>query len=85
MRAPSILPRDVFEGLTRKEVQGASVMDSALAEQAAHAGRMLEIAYKNGDREAALIWQRAMFDLVKLRRVRRFGTDTQGKGANLGG
>lgn len=54
----------------------SSVMDGALAEQAAHAGRMLEIAYRNGDREAALIWQRAMFDLVKLRRVRRFGSDT---------
>ena len=55
----------------------SSVMDQALAEQAAHAGRMLEIAYKNGDREAALIWQAAMYALVKLRHARRFGVDTQ--------
>lgn len=55
----------------------ASASDAALAEQAAHAGRMLEAAYKAGDRELALIWQAAMYAMVNLRRARRFGLDTE--------
>ena len=54
--------------------------DAALAEQAAHAGRMLEVAHRSGDRELALIWQRAMLDMVRLRRARRYGWDTQDRG-----
>lgn len=61
------------------------VGDAALAEQAAHAGRMLEAAYKGGDRELALIWQQAMYAIVNLRRSRRLGADTHTGGANLGG
>lgn len=49
--------------------------DLALAEQAAHCGRMLEAAMKVGDRDLALVWQAAMFGLVKLRRARKFGPD----------
>lgn len=59
--------------------------DARLAEQAAHAGRMLEAAYKGGDRELALIWQQAMYAIVSLRRLRRLGADTHTGGANLGG
>lgn len=59
--------------------------DAALAEQAAHAGRMLEAAYKAGDRELALIWQAAMYAIVNLRRSRRFASDTTSGGANLVG
>lgn len=54
----------------------SSVMDQALAEQAAHAGRMLEAAYANSDRELALIWKDTMYAIVKLRHARRFGSDT---------
>ena len=53
----------------------ARFADAALAEQAAHAGRMLEAAYKAGDRDLALIWQQAMFAIVNLRCSRRFGSD----------
>lgn len=59
--------------------------DAGLAEQAEHAGRMLEAAYKAGDRELALIWQTAMFAIVNLRRSRRFGSDIQGRGDSCGG
>lgn len=59
--------------------------DARLAEQAAHAGRMLEAAYQGGDRELALIWQQAMYAIVNLRRLRRFCSDTHTGGANLGG
>lgn len=55
----------------------AQASDARLAEQAAHAGSMLEAAYKAGDRELALIWQTAMFAIVNLRRSRRFGSDIQ--------
>jgi len=55
----------------------ATVMDRAMAEQAAHAGRMLELAYSNDDCEMAMIWQTAMYSIVRLRHVRRFGSDTQ--------
>lgn len=60
-------------------------VDARLAEQAAHAGRMLEAAYQGGDRELALIWQQAMYAIVNLRRSRRLGADTHTGGANLGG
>lgn len=51
--------------------------DARLGAAAEQAGKMLEAAYQSGDRELALIFQRAMFDVVKLRQARRFGTDTQ--------
>lgn len=63
----------------------ASASDAALAEQAAHAGRMLEAAYKAGDRELALIWQSAMYAMVSLRRARRFGSDTASDGGRIVG
>lgn len=63
----------------------AQASDARLAEQAAHAGSMLEAAYKAGDRELALIWQAAMFAIVNLRRSRRFGSDIQGGGDSCGG
>ena len=63
----------------------ASLMDRQLAEQAANAGRMLEAAYSVADRELALIWQRTMFDIVKLRRARRFGLGTENEGECFGG
>lgn len=59
--------------------------DATLAGQAGHAGRMLELAYAGGDRELALIWQQAMFSIVKLRKARRFGLDTHSAGGCLGG
>ena len=59
--------------------------DARLAEQASHAGRMLEAAYKAGDRDLALIWQQAMFAIVNLRRARRFGPDIQTGGEVRGG
>lgn len=52
--------------------------DAALAEQASHCGRMLEMAMGAGDRDLALVWQAAMFGVAKLRR-RRSSTDTQHK------
>lgn len=55
--------------------------DLALAEQAAHCGRMLEAAMKSGDRDLALVWQAAMFGVVRLRRERRFGPDISGVAA----
>ena len=63
----------------------AAAADARLAEQAAHAGRMLEAAHKAGDRELALIWQAAMYAIVGLRRSRRFGSDIQGGGDSCGG
>ena len=51
--------------------------DAALAEQAAHCGRMLGAAYTSGDRALALVWQQAMYGIVKLRQARRYGMDTQ--------
>lgn len=51
--------------------------DAALAEQAAHCGRMLEAAYTSGDRALALVWQQAMYGIVKLRQARRFILDTR--------
>lgn len=59
--------------------------DGVLAEQAAHAGRMLEAAYKAGDRELALIWQSAMYAMVSLRRARRFGSDIASDGGRIVG
>lgn len=53
------------------------IKDARLGAAAEQAGEMLEDAYRAGDRELALIFQRAMFDVVKLRQARRFGTDTQ--------
>jgi hypothetical protein len=41
---------------------------------------LLESAYGAGDRDLALICQQAMFDVVKLRRARRFGMDTPAGG-----
>ena len=55
----------------------SGVPDASMAEQSAYAGKMLESCYTFGDRDLALIWQRAMFDIVKLRRARRFGSDIQ--------
>jgi hypothetical protein len=52
-------------------------VDSFVAQQASEAARLLEHAYRAGDRDLALIWQRAMYDVVNLRRLRRFGPDTQ--------
>jgi hypothetical protein len=66
-------------------VSVADAADARLGESASHAGRMLELAYQCGDRDLALIWQRTMFDIVKLRQARRFGMDTKTEGANLGG
>lgn len=59
--------------------------DRALAEQAAHAGRMLEAALQGGDRELALIWQAAMYAIVGLRRSRRLGSDIHSEGESLVG
>lgn len=50
--------------------------DAALAAQAAHCGRMLELAMVAGDRDLALVWQAAMFGVVKLRRARLHGAGT---------
>jgi hypothetical protein len=59
-----------------------SLPDAQLRDHAANFGRLLEAAYVAGDRELALIFQRAMFDVVKLRQARRFGSDTPtGSGA----
>lgn len=60
----------------RPPVDRASVADQAMAEQAAHAGRMLEMSFVNGDRDMALIWQQAMYAIVELRKARRFCLDT---------
>ena len=61
----------------RPPVSLDQVKDARLGAAAEQAGKMLEAAYQSGDRELALIFQRAMFDVVKLRQARRFGTDTQ--------
>ena len=63
----------------------ASLQDARLGEHARNLGLLLEAAHVAGDRELALIFQRAMFDVVKLRRARRFGMDTNNEGASLGG
>jgi len=62
-----------------------SLQDAALREHAERLGRLLEAAYQVGDRDLALIWQRAMFDVVGLRRARRFGLDTSASGERFGG
>lgn len=62
-----------------------SLNDARLGEHAKNLGLLLEAAHTGGDRELALIFQRAMFDVVKLRQARRFGMDTKTEGANLGG
>ena len=55
--------------------------DAALGEQAAHCGRMLQIAMQAGDRDAALVWQQAMVRLARLRLERLGLRDTsQAKG-----
>ena len=59
---------------------GAEFADTLLRDHAAHFGRLLESAYGAGDRDLALICQQAMFDVVKLRRARRFGMDTPAGG-----
>jgi hypothetical protein len=58
-----------------------SLSDSLLRDHAANFGRLLDAAYVSGDRDLALIFQRAMFDVVKLRQARRFGVDTQNRGS----
>lgn len=83
MRGAHVTPVPVRPPVTAMDVAQAS--DLVLAEQAAHAGRMLDVAFSRGDRELALVWQQAMYAIVNLRRSRRFGSDTNAGGANLGG
>lgn len=83
MRGTNVTPAPPRPKVTVADFAQAS--DLVLAEQAAHAGRMLEVAFSRGDRELALIWQQAMYAIVNLRRSRRFGSDTHTGGANLGG
>lgn len=83
MRGANVTPAPPRPPVTTKTTTSAG--DLALAEQAAHAGRMLEAAYTAGDRDLALIWQQTMFAIVNLRRARRFGSDIQSGGYVCGG
>ena len=83
MHGAHVTPTPVRPPVSAADV--AAVADARLAEQAAHAGRMLEAALKAGDRELALVWQQAMYAIVNLRRARRFASDTASGGANLVG
>lgn len=86
LRAADTQPVEVYPGAMPGDCSGhkqvvAGVGDAALASQAAHCGRMLEMAIGAEDRDLALVWQAAMYGVVNLRRARRFasGTDSGGR------
>lgn len=68
-------------GLSRVQCRPiGGVDDEALAAYARDCGCKLEQAMAEGDRVQALAWQAAMFDAVRLRRAKRFGSDIQAAG-----
>lgn len=76
LRAADTQSVEVYPGEMPGDCSGhkqvvSGVGDATLAGQAAHCGRMLELAMKAGDRELALVWQAAVYGVVKLRRARR--------------